>query len=286
MRGAAECPELREPPRPELLGQPDQVHEDLGRGLGVGQGTVARPRRDAEEVGERGEADAAEPSLEQAPGERRRAERRLGQASTVSQEQLPLDEALVEAGVVRDEQVVACEAEEAPEDGRDGRRTPQLLAAQAGEAGDRLRERDARVDERLERVDELERPDADGADLADAVACGREPGRLQVEDDELGLFQQAGRVVLRQGRRWFLPRRLGCRPRSPPPTANGRGRRDGGSGKERAGCVDRRQRAALLEQVHQPVEGVERELHRHKYKRTYVRLASRTVPTDMRETAN
>ena len=173
---------------------------------------MARPRRNAEEVGERGEADAAEPSLEQAPGERRGAERRLGQASSVSQKQLPLDEALVEPGVVRDEQVVAREAEEAPENGRDGRRTPQLLAAQAGEAGDRFRECDARVHERLKGVDELERPDADGADLADAVACGREPGRLQVEDDELGLFQQRVVSLLRQGRRWCPPRRLGCRP--------------------------------------------------------------------------
>ena len=31
-----ERPELREPPRPKLLGQPDQVHEDLGRRLRVG----------------------------------------------------------------------------------------------------------------------------------------------------------------------------------------------------------------------------------------------------------
>ena len=52
-------------------------------------------------------------------------------------EQLPLEEALVEAGVVRDEQVVAGEGEEAPDDAADRRRSPQLLLAQAGEAGDR-----------------------------------------------------------------------------------------------------------------------------------------------------
>jgi hypothetical protein len=64
---------------------------------------MAGPRRYAEEVSERGEADAAQAALEQPTGERGRAKRRLGQASPVHREQLPLEEALVEARVVRDE---------------------------------------------------------------------------------------------------------------------------------------------------------------------------------------
>jgi hypothetical protein len=50
----------------------------------------------------------------------------------VPQEQLPFEEPLVEACVVRYEELVACEGEESPENGRDRRRAPQLLLAQAG----------------------------------------------------------------------------------------------------------------------------------------------------------
>ena len=175
------------------------MQEHLGRRLGVGKRAVAGSGRDAEEVGQRGEADATEPSLEQPARERGRAERRLRQAPAVHPQQLLLEEALVEAGVVGDEERVAGEVEEAIDHARDGRRLPQLRLAQAGEAGDRRRERDSRVDEGLEGVDGLERAHANGADLADAVARGREPGRLEVEDDELGLVQQ--RVGSRSGER-------------------------------------------------------------------------------------
>ena len=67
-------------------------------------------------MGQRGEADAAQAALEQPPGERGRAERRLGKAPLVLREQLLLEEALVEARVVRNEQGVAREGEEALED--------------------------------------------------------------------------------------------------------------------------------------------------------------------------
>ena len=56
-------------------------------------------------------------------------------------------------------------------------------------------EGDAGADEGLERLPELERSYADGADLADARRACREAGRLQVEDDELGLLEQ--RIVRR-----------------------------------------------------------------------------------------
>src|SRR4051812_3264956 len=67
--------QLGQPPRAELLRKADQAHEHLGRRLRVGQRAVARLRRNAEEVGERAEADAAGASLEQAPCERGGAER-------------------------------------------------------------------------------------------------------------------------------------------------------------------------------------------------------------------
>ena len=80
LAGRGQAAQLRQRPCTPLLCQTDQVHEHLGRCLGVRQGSVARLRRNAEEVGQRGEADAAEPSFEQTTRERGGAERRLGQA--------------------------------------------------------------------------------------------------------------------------------------------------------------------------------------------------------------
>ena len=104
---------------------------------------MAGPGRNAEEVGERGEADTAHASFEQASGERGGAEGRLREPPAVRPLQLPLQEALVEAGVVGDERCVACEEDEASDDRRDGGRTAQLLLAQPGQTRYRLRQRDA-----------------------------------------------------------------------------------------------------------------------------------------------
>jgi hypothetical protein len=163
------------------------VHEHLGGRFRIGQGSVAGLRRDSEEVRERREADAAEPPFEQAPRERSRAERRLGETPVA---QLPLEEALVEARVVRHEELVPGEGEEPPHDSPGRRRALELLFANTGQAGNRLGQRDARIDERLKRLDELEPAHADRADLADLVAPGREPGRFEIEDDEFGLLEQ------------------------------------------------------------------------------------------------
>ena len=122
---------------------------------------------DPEEVGQRGQPDPAQATFEQAPGERGRAERRLGQAPPVQDLQLPLQEALVEAGVVGDEQGIAREGEEAIDDARHRRCTPELLLAQPGQAGYGLGKGYSRINERLKGVDELERPHTHGAELAD-----------------------------------------------------------------------------------------------------------------------
>jgi len=97
---------------PALLGKADEVHEHLGGRLGVWQSAVARGRRNAEEVGERGEADAPEATFEQATGKRSRTERRFGETAPVQREELPLEEALVEAGVVSDKERVGGKGQE------------------------------------------------------------------------------------------------------------------------------------------------------------------------------
>ena len=175
-----------------------------------------------------------------------------------------LEEALVEARVVRDEQRVAGEGEELPHDGRGRRRRAQLLLPQAGEPRDRLGQRHAGIDERLERVDELEAAHADGAELADPVARGRETGRLQVEDDELRLLEQG--VGLLPGQRDAaaetgdpaVARSQLAEQRAGEPFGDRR------RGEERPRRLDRRQRAAFLERVDQAVERVERKLHPSK----------------------
>ena len=108
---------------------------------------MARLRPDPEEVGERGQAHPPQPPFQEPTGERGRAERRLGEAAPVQELQLPLEEALVKARVVRHEQVVACEGEKAAHDGGDRRRASELLLAQARQAGDRLGKRNPRIHE-------------------------------------------------------------------------------------------------------------------------------------------
>jgi hypothetical protein len=190
LRRCGEPAQIGEASRAELLGEPDQAQEHFRRRLGVRQRAVARLGRDSEEVREGRESDAAQASGEEAAGERGRTERRLGQTPPVQEAELALEEALVEASVVRDEHVVSREGEEAFDDGRDWRRPAQILLAQPGQARDGLRECHAGVHERLEGVDDLESADAHRSELADPVALGREPRGLEVEDDEVGFDQE------------------------------------------------------------------------------------------------
>ena len=237
------------------------MDEDLGGRFRVGQRTVAGLGSDSEEVRERGEADPPASPFEQPTRERRGAERGLGESPPVPHEELLLEEALVEAGVVRDEQVVTGEREEPLEDVADSGRAAELLLSQPGEAGNGLGERDARIDERLERVGELERLHPNRPELADLVARRREPGRLQVEDDEDGLLEQG--VVARRGQR-----HRAAHARDPAVTRDhlfdqrgGEAVRDRGRREERPRRIDDGERSALLEDLHEPVECVESQLH-------------------------
>ena len=184
-----ELDEVGERPRAPLLREPEQADEDLGRRLRVRQRPVARRGRDAEEVRERREAEALRPLAEEPLREPDGVDDRRGDPPPGEELDLAVEEGEVEARVVRDERAVAGELEEAPDRELGPRRAAQRRLPDAGERGDRGGERDARVDERLERVLELERADPLRADLADPRAAGREPRGLEVDDDEVRVLE-------------------------------------------------------------------------------------------------
>ena len=168
--------------RSTLLGEADQPEQHLGRRLRVGQRAVARADRGAEEVRERGEARAGDAATENAARERDgvdhgRREPRPGQAL-----RLAVEEGEVEARVVRHEDGVSGEGEEAAHRGADRRGSPELRVAQPCERRDDAVERDARVRERLELLRQLETAYAHGADLADPRRPGTKARRLEVDD--------------------------------------------------------------------------------------------------------
>ena len=101
-----------------------------------------------------------------------------------------IEESHVEAGVVRGERRVAREGQEPPHRVLEPGSAAELRVVQAGQPRDRRREGDARLDERLERLGDLELPHAHGPDLAYAVAGSGEPGRLEVEHDDLGVLDR------------------------------------------------------------------------------------------------
>ena len=133
-------------------------------------------------------------------------------------------------------------------------------------------------DERLERVRDLERLDTYRADLADAVTTRGEPGRLEVEDDDLGVLDER------------LGAGLACKPdpcAAPHETRVvgddvGEQRVRQGDGcaleceEDARGVLRRDSAATRLDQLHQTVGGVERELHPIHRIRTYVRIQGQT----------
>ena len=166
---------------------------------------------------------------------------------------------------MRDERAVAGELEEATDRELGSRRASQRRLLDAGERGDRGGERDARVDERLERVLELERADPLRADLADPRAPGREARRLEVDDDEVRVLElhvpPGGSASPTEA-----PRQAS---RASPATTSSRSERASAVGRARereetAGRLRRLDRPApRLDELHEPVGGVERELHGH-----------------------
>ena len=107
----------------------------------------------------------------------------------VSRSTSPFEEGEVEASVVRRERSVSRESEEATDRQLRARRSPQVSSRIPVSAAI-WPEAPCRVDERLERVLDRERAHARRPDLADAAAARGEPGRLEVEDDELCVLDQ------------------------------------------------------------------------------------------------
>ena len=141
---------------------------------------------------ELGEREALAPPLEEAAGEPDGIEDGSCDAPARQPLDLAVEEPQVEARVVGDQRRLSGEAQKLPDGDRRAGGRPQVGRADPGERGDVRREERAGVDERLERLHDLELVDANGADLTHAVAAGREARRLEVEDDELGVLDRSG----------------------------------------------------------------------------------------------
>ena len=169
-----ELDHLGERPRAALLREPEERDEDLGRRERIGQRAMARLARRAEEVRELAQREALAPAMQQPPREPHGVDDRRGDALAGEVGDGAVEEADVEARVVGDERRVAREGEEAAHGELRTRRGAQLGVAKPRQPDDRGRKRDAGTDERLEGLVELQRLDADSADLAHPVARGRE----------------------------------------------------------------------------------------------------------------
>ena len=208
--------------------------------------------------------DTLAAAREQAPREPDRVEDGRRTAAARQPLDRPVEEGHVEAGVVRDERHVARELEEAPERELDARRPSQVLLPDPGERGDETGQRRARVDERLERVDDLERAHPHGADLADAAVLRGQPGRLEVEDDELRVLERHVRVR--------IVREADPRPEEGEPRVALDDVVEERAGERGRGALEREQHASglvrpdravsRLHELDEPVGGIERELHR------------------------
>ena len=139
------------------------------------------------------ESRAWRPAREQPPRESDRVDDRAGEAGAGQPLGLAVEKGEVEARVVRDEHRVAGELEKTAHRDRGMRRTAQIGVAQAGDLRDHRPDGNAGIDEQLEVVHELEVVHAHRADLADARRARSQPGRLEVDDDE-------GRALERQVR--------------------------------------------------------------------------------------
>ena len=145
--------------------------------------------------------------MEEAPGEPDGVDDRRGDPTAREALDRTVDEADVEARVVSGQRSVAREGEEPADRELGPGSAPQLRVVEARHAGDRRRQRDAGLDERVERLGDLEPTDPRGADLADPVAAGREARRLEVEDDDLGILdERVDAALVRQADAHASPR--------------------------------------------------------------------------------
>ena len=255
-----------------FLGEPEQKDGNLGSRDRVRKRTMAGPSRHPEEMGKLCEREALASPVEKAPGEPDGVDHRCSTASTGETLDGTVEERDVEAGIVGDQRGVAGEGQEATHRRLGARRPPQVLLPDPGQRRHERRQERPWVDERLERLHEFEGPDAHGADLTDPAAGRRESGRLEVENDELGVFER-GVEVRRAGEAYPSPEPLEARI-------------VGDDVGEQGACefcgrpLEREERARRffgrdrtvprLHELDEPVRGVERELHESRvYERMF-----------------
>jgi hypothetical protein len=128
---------------------------------------MTRTSGSAEELSERRETGARRAALEQAAREPDRVDDRPGEPGSRQPLRFAVEKRQVEAGVVCNEDGVARVLQKTAHGDARVSLPAQLGVAEAGERGYRRRERDARIDEQLELLAELELTDAHRPDLAD-----------------------------------------------------------------------------------------------------------------------
>ncbi len=217
----------------------------------------------AEKLRERREPCPRRAAGEQPPREPHRVDHGAREPGAAEALGLAVEEREIEARVVRDEDGVAGELEEAPHRDRRMRAAAQVGIAQARQRADRGADRNAGIDEQLELLLQFELAHTHGADLADARAARPEPRRLEVDDHE-------GRVLERE----IGARRIGEPHGVSPPGEPGvlgddlveqaprhSDRRVPKREQPARGLLDVDRPAPLLDELHEPVSRVEPQLH-------------------------
>ena len=182
--------EVGDRPRSAFLREADQGEQQLGGGAGVRERAVTRPLARIEKPRELTETEARYASGEQGPRQPHGVYDRRPDAAAGQELGLTVEEGEVEARVVRHEDSVACEGEEASH----GLRRPWCATELSGsESRDRARprvDRKSGVDERLKLGVDLEPAHAHRPDLADSGASRPQPRRLEVDHDVRRVLEQ------------------------------------------------------------------------------------------------
>ena len=258
-----ELGEIRDRLRSAFLRKPEQSDEDLGRRLRVGERPMTRSCVRAEEVRQGRKAEARRSPGQQSPRQSDGVDDGCGETCTGESLCLPVEEREVEARVVRDDHRVARKPQEAGHSELHTWRSAKLSVAKPGQRADHGPDGNARIDERLELVGQLELMHAHGADLADARCAGSQSGGLEVDDDVRGALErqirarrlcEADSVAAPGKSRIFadhvVQQRAGQSNRCVP---------EGEEAPRR--LLGRHRSAPLLHELDEPVRGVEAQLH-------------------------
>ncbi len=231
-----------------------------------------RPRREREPVCERVQV-AAEPAAgEQAARERDGVEHRQLEPASVDRTERALQEADVEAGVVRDEDAPLRQPQQLAQRRADGSGASQVAPADPGDRRDQRRQRHARVDEALEARDLFEPLDPHRADLDDARAPP-DARRLEVDDAEARVLERRLRGRRPAGERDVAiahEAEPGVRADDLVQQARDEPRRRAAQGEQPACRFLRGERAPVrVQRIHESVSATERELklsvHEHMF---------------------